>query len=130
MAKNKSADEKFKLLALRKATEFLKSDARNQWIQAGPVSLYLRKSKRAIEPGVLSDCVDVATITVHEDSQNKGFGAFSFIAVELAARSHGKFQHLYVENAMDPRLQNHLLRNGFSVKSADPCGGACLSKPL
>lgn len=77
--------------------EFLNSPVRNQWLEFGPVSVYVRKSTRK---GM--KCLDLANITVDPDHRRKGH-------FKATLELFQKLSHVvFIEQVLNPRLQGYL----------------------
>lgn len=98
-----------------KLREFLKSDARNLWINTNDFKIYVRKSKRPYN-NKLIECLDLATIEVFEP----GKGLFTELLDYLLKR---QVHNIFVESILDKRFYNFILSKGF-----EDCGPMNLLK--
>ncbi len=78
-------------------------------------SLYVRYGGRYIQGYPYGDVLDIANVTVEEE--HRGQGVFSALIARL--RKDYPDMSLYVENAMDIRFQNHLLKLKFLYVTND-----------
>jgi len=75
------------------------------------VTLYLRVTRHYVNGVPYKPVLDIADVNVREDRRGRG------IFTDLLDRIREAYPtlHLYVENVMEPRFQNHLERYGFVV---------------
>jgi len=103
---------------------FLKSKARNEWLEVDTFSIYVRKGYHLIQ-GKIVHCFDVASIEADEGERGKG--KFKLFMTELKSllENHtdlrGNITMIFVENVLNSKLVESLPRMGFmSVTQSDP----------
>lgn len=95
-----------------KLEEFLAGSARNAWIAEPGIKIYVRKGWHCIADDIRT-CLDVANVEVHEKLQRQGiFNAWLMKAEVLAT---GRFDYVYVENVLNPHLDDYLSRRGYDL---------------
>lgn len=111
---------------MRKPTlaEFLASGKKNEWIQEGLVSAYVRRTSRSLgEPWTrprMWTCLDVATVSVPANERRKGhFRAF----LDYAEATCGA-EAVYIESIMDGWLAEAVVRWGYSLIMIPLCPNA------
>ena len=87
---------------------FLRRDAPNEWLADAEMRVYVRKGVHAIG-GRLRRTLDVADIEVFEPGEGKGTRF-----INQAHRLH-RFEATYVENLLNRRFMEHMLREGWLV---------------
>lgn len=96
-------------------SRFVDSALRNVWLEDENGKVYVRKSRRFLN-GEAITTLDIASIEAIV--RGKGF----FKTVRVAAENSGL--SVYVENVLEPRLVDHLLRNGYTMigdRNFTPC---------
>ena len=105
---------------LTKLFHFLKSDEKNAWLENRTAKLYVRKSKRFIENGML-DFIDLATIGLKRD-EDMGQGFLHHFLSRLLKTYPDK--NFYIENILNDRIPKHLIEFGFKIQPGtdlQPC---------
>lgn len=114
----------------KKAVAFINSSRRNEWIEVGPIKMYLRHSRRLNKMGYvceLMDMLDIANLSVAPNYQGRGLLTAAVKIIEDNCTS----PWLYVENISyttdenQQRLVHFFERRGFikHINSNDflPC---------
>jgi GNAT superfamily N-acetyltransferase len=104
---------------------------RNAWFHAGPLSLYLRRSRRFnLARDTLRETLDVAVIDVEQAHQGRGI----FTAVLDFLEAHTRRQ-IFVENVLgtsnenQARIVNFLTRRGYALLPGDSISPCFLREP-
>lgn len=110
--------KKFKKKFKCELDSFIQSNSRNQWLYVSPVRVYVRKSRRNVN-GELKSVFDVASVSVDENKQGKGyFTAVMECVIETCADS---FSAVYVENVINPRFAQHFANaEGWESSNQQP----------
>jgi len=97
--------------------DFLSSKQRNAWIYGGHViSVYVRKGYHYIN-GSLINTLDIGTIDVDEEYQNRGIGTY----VINYLHKQNPFPCTFIESILNTQLHERLLRQGWQeVPNAIP----------
>lgn len=90
--------------------EFLAGPLRNAYLGPEGLTLYARKSSRLWQGAVLP-CLDVATVELHPALRGLGVGKRVFDRIEALARAYRRC--VYVENVLNPVLEQLLLKRGI-----------------
>ncbi|MEI8270924.1 MAG: hypothetical protein WCG45_06180 [bacterium] len=80
----------------------------NSWIDDENMKVYIRKGYHLIE-GKMTPTLDIASISVEEEKQNKGFCS-QFLE---DAHEQNPWDATFVECVLNTNLASHLLRNGW-----------------
>src|SRR5690606_30188872 len=97
-----------------------KKTLRSCWVESSEAKVYIRISKRYID-GQITECLDLATIEVFENSQNKG--VFKEILQKMEDFATKNNLLLYVENVLNDLLSEKLETYGYKQINSDitPC---------
>ena len=103
--------------AEQQLVDFLNGQKRNLWLQDSEIEIYVRKSKRYLgHPPEMIDVLDIATISVVEEEQNKGrFTRFLLFVQEVY------LGNLFIENVQTQKFANFFRRLGW--QEWIPAGG-------
>lgn len=82
-----------------------------QWIYSPYFEVYVRVTTRYIN-GSMKDTIDVATIEVREEHQNRGYATAIFEYVEKLAKKYNRT--VFVENVLSEILDTMLGRRGYT----------------
>lgn len=82
----------------------------NEWLYGEDMEVYVRRSRRLFNNDSYDMCLDIANIHVYE----KGQGIFTAFLEE--AHYLNPWVVTFVENVLNPRLCDFLLRQGFICK--------------
>lgn len=100
-----------------KVNDFLESHKRNEWLFFKWGKIYIRKSVRSLNFPCqgLTKCLDIATIEVYPEYQNKG------ICKNLIKAIHdmNPYEATFIEEVSNDFLKCHLNKNEYSIKNND-----------
>lgn len=90
--------------------EFLASPDATRWIHQGPLTVYVRRSKRFFEDlhGAVP-CFDIANVQVDPDYHNQGFFT-RFVESVLTQQA----DRVYIESVLSPAVEHVATRLGFA----------------
>ena len=94
-------------------SQFLSSKwPNNAWIKEKNIEVYVRKSVRVLGQNVYP-CLEIGNVNVNEN--HKGKGVFTAFLKRFEKEAEKLHRYVYVENLLEPRLINFLLKNGYKL---------------
>lgn len=92
--------------------EFIKNNnLKISWINESNLRAYVRKSIRYYN-NKLCPFLDIATVDV--DERYRGHGVFKAFLKKVEAEACKQSRGVYIENVLEPRLVEFLLKSGYS----------------
>jgi hypothetical protein len=97
---------------LLRYNKFYMSDLRNAHVEIAPVKLYTRKSRRVIRPNETHSFLDIASITIERDQQQKGI----FTALLKALLLKYPKENFFIESIVNDNVRKVAEREGFLIR--------------
>ena len=89
---------------------FMNSPARSQWLQFGPLAVFVRRSKRMVE-GKYVTALDIATVEVAASHRRQGHFSRLYELVRLTAQAF-ELDGVWIESIQEPVLVDFCIRRG------------------